>query len=255
MAHFFIGDSFIFGVGVNHEDSIPAKTQNDLKEKGIKAEVWNLGTPGYGLVQYMHTLDYYLKYQPDHVIISIVSETRPSSGNDIWASRKPQTGVSDRTLKFSDEAFLKPMKKWLIRNSALWNALLYYAGPHLRSLWHTKREIDLKNQQNYEEGWEVLEQKFNYLKSLAMKYSFGVTILYIPTNMDTLKEDISIARRLELITTTYGFNYINGFLALAPRNVYRDYYPIDGHLTQEGCDKVAKVVTESMTTKIKGNYR
>ncbi|MGQ0735472.1 MAG: GDSL-type esterase/lipase family protein [Acidobacteriota bacterium] len=47
----FLGDSFTFGVGVEQEDSFPARVQAELATRGIPIEAVNAGVPGYGTAE------------------------------------------------------------------------------------------------------------------------------------------------------------------------------------------------------------
>jgi lysophospholipase L1-like esterase len=44
-----LGDSFVFGVGAEEEETYPARLAEHLEERGVKAEVLNGGVPGYGV--------------------------------------------------------------------------------------------------------------------------------------------------------------------------------------------------------------
>ena len=39
----FIGDSFVFGYGVNDADTVPTLLERELEEQGKKVEVFNFG--------------------------------------------------------------------------------------------------------------------------------------------------------------------------------------------------------------------
>jgi lysophospholipase L1-like esterase len=44
-----LGDSFVFGVGAQEGETLPARLQEILRSRGVRAEVLNAGAPGYGL--------------------------------------------------------------------------------------------------------------------------------------------------------------------------------------------------------------
>ncbi|MFL6232768.1 MAG: SGNH/GDSL hydrolase family protein, partial [Thermoanaerobaculia bacterium] len=44
-----LGDSFAFGVGAQEGETYPARLQEVLRARGVRAEVLNAGAPGYGV--------------------------------------------------------------------------------------------------------------------------------------------------------------------------------------------------------------
>src|SRR4030095_17176263 len=76
-----IGDSFTFGLAVEMEESYPWQLESMLKEHGRPdIEVWNAGTPGHQMLDYLGTLRYLLPLtKPDLVLLEITmgDDVRP----------------------------------------------------------------------------------------------------------------------------------------------------------------------------------
>ncbi len=80
---FVIGDSFMYGVGVSQEQSIPVTLENSLSKEKCPVSVFNLGIPGAGPTNYAKTAAEYRQYTPDVVIVGLYL------GNDIQAKESP----------------------------------------------------------------------------------------------------------------------------------------------------------------------
>lgn len=93
----FIGDSFVFGQGVELEDSIPKQLENLLNENSsAKYEVMNCGVIGYNLEQEIGLMKKKVRrFNPDMIIFLI-------SGNDIYRKIKiPYNKLSNIFFTYS----------------------------------------------------------------------------------------------------------------------------------------------------------
>lgn len=85
-----IGDSFIYGIGIDQNETFPAQLQRTL---GDTYELINLGVQGYDPVQEYYTLvKEGVLYKPDIIIISIFK-------NDFYDTTKPIIGWDPPTIK------------------------------------------------------------------------------------------------------------------------------------------------------------
>ncbi|OGX13565.1 MAG: hypothetical protein A2351_01520 [Omnitrophica bacterium RIFOXYB12_FULL_50_7] len=83
-----LGDSFVFGFGVQDDETFPALLETSNKTR----EVLNLGVPGYGMDQiYLSYREIARKYHPEIVLIGIFPE-------DFWRC----------TRSFADSGHVKP---------------------------------------------------------------------------------------------------------------------------------------------------
>jgi len=65
-----LGDSFIYGQGVESADSLPSQLERRLKTTRPKVEVLNFGVPGYGVDEYMSQYRYFIKrWSPDLLLL------------------------------------------------------------------------------------------------------------------------------------------------------------------------------------------
>ena len=77
-----LGDSFIYGFGVNEEEVISTLLEDELRDTsqqdGIDFEVLNFAVSGFGQAEELVTYQQRVKsYQPDEVVIFYYN-------NDIW---------------------------------------------------------------------------------------------------------------------------------------------------------------------------
>lgn len=98
----FIGDSFVLGNGLEHEDVIPTQLERLLGGDGVRPEVFNFGMPGGGPLEYARLLEEALGrgFAASRVIVLLFI------GNDFYPS------VID------DPAFDPERRKELIRRHA-----------------------------------------------------------------------------------------------------------------------------------------
>lgn len=99
-----LGDSFVFGWGVNMEDSFPKKLEKELNETHplpeiTKYEVMNTGGYGYGTLQeYLFYKQRGYLYHPDLVILAFFKNDVEESNASMWKLyRKTQF---DDTFRF-----------------------------------------------------------------------------------------------------------------------------------------------------------
>ncbi|MGD8509314.1 MAG: SGNH/GDSL hydrolase family protein, partial [Syntrophobacterales bacterium] len=75
-----IGDSFTFGQGVNLEDTYSKQLERRLNDMGKTSEVISCGVIGYGMWQYLETLERkVIPYKPDLVILGLFIDDIPTS--------------------------------------------------------------------------------------------------------------------------------------------------------------------------------
>jgi len=82
----YIGASFVFGLGVNDGQTIPAQLATSLRkaQPDHSYNVWNMGVPGIGPQQYRHFAENYIKdLKPDIVFISLANH------NDLVGNNPP----------------------------------------------------------------------------------------------------------------------------------------------------------------------
>ena len=105
-----VGDSFTFGTGVRAEDTFLAELERGLREKGLRAEVLNLGVPGYDAVETTALLrNFGVALEPDLIVYCFFL-------NDAGG------GTTNRMLTPERE------RGFLQRSSVLWDRLTEWAA-------------------------------------------------------------------------------------------------------------------------------
>lgn len=120
-----LGDSFIFGKGVNAEDTIPKQLERLFREKNPDRiiSVINLSTEGYGPFQERHLINETgFLLEPDMVIMSIFV------GNDI------EDTMREHNLQRKSFHTFFEQRHFLLRNRDKWNYAFEY---FLRRYWLT----------------------------------------------------------------------------------------------------------------------
>jgi len=264
---FMIGDSFIFGVGVDYSNSIPARTEFYLQNNGVKiSDVWNLGTPGYSIQQYIYTLENYMQYaDPSTVVIGIYAGKLYSGADDIFGSADFELFEEKNNIKVdlindkktisnpknekqhfgrSKQISLIKMKKWFARNSALYNYVLVRVGPQLRAIKHGVATISELNKKKQERGWNILKSNLKHIKNLSNKHNFEVIIVFIPSNVDVINKYDVPGEKIREIVNVLRFEYLNGYELIKQQSLKKLYYPIDGHMTAEGYDIYGRAIAD-----------
>jgi hypothetical protein len=127
-----IGDSFAFGWGVSDHETYAALLEASLPE----TEVINLGIGGYGTDQMLLMLmTEGLKYQPDLVVVGIVSADSDRNVVEFRDFAKPLFVLDDGTLRLTGTP-IRPPEEWLEREP--WRPksldLLIFLGSYVEGL-------------------------------------------------------------------------------------------------------------------------
>ena len=137
-----IGDSFTFGVGAENDETIPYLFEQNLKRRGINAEVINAGV-GHSspILYYLKLRDFYLKFKPDVAILLFdFSDLR-----DDWNTERQAIYSKDGELLYTDPTMVHGKKDWwgvIRRNSEVCK---YIHNKVIR----TARKIEVLGLKNY----------------------------------------------------------------------------------------------------------
>ncbi len=110
-----LGDSFTFGVGAEAGETYPARLQEMLRARGLRAEVLNAGAPGYGVPDEAAWFARWGKpLAPDVVLVTVFI------GNDLQdaAPGSPKVAVVDGALVAPGERG-HTLSRWLYYHSHL----------------------------------------------------------------------------------------------------------------------------------------
>jgi lysophospholipase L1-like esterase len=187
-----LGDSFVFGQGVEENEAFTSLLSKSLREKGKSVSVANAGVPGYSTKQELAYLEKYLeKETPDLVVLGFFA------GNDVY-------GNLENDFRYETEngcLKAKPQPatdlKSLLRNnlkSYSFFAERIRAVPVLREilmalgLMQEKRPpahlLCLENPPPgpMEQAWSETEAQLERAQQLAQKHGLTIVVLAIPSN-------------------------------------------------------------------------
>ncbi|HTE06572.1 MAG TPA: GDSL-type esterase/lipase family protein, partial [Planctomycetota bacterium] len=122
-----VGDSFVFGVGVELQDTLGRQLERDLNEDGAHGrpvEVVAVGVPGYGLDAYATLIERWVpRLHPDLIVVALFT------GNDLMnydVKRRDPRQVIEGTFVSRSKAWSWNLRKY----SALASALLKRWNPY-----------------------------------------------------------------------------------------------------------------------------
>ena len=271
---FVIGDSFVFGWGVEEHNAIPAKIEYFFNESmDSEVSAWNLGVPDYTTQQYIYHLEEYLQIQnPDFVVLcSYVGRLPIGGGNDIgtsvdfekWEEKqynsltieniedKPSRGNSKAKTSngffswLNSQSSFQQVKSYLKWNSALYNVILHRFGTLIRPFFNKRIELTDKLKIKNKRGWKILNEQMAYLKKLSIKYGFKVIMVYIPEAHDVVNK-FDLSDEFNRIIRENNFLFVNGFDLIHKNGNNANYFPIDGHLNIKGCELFGKTIAEKL---------
>lgn len=114
--YLFLGDSVVYGYGLELEETLPKQLERQMAEAGRGAEVLNFGVSGYDAeqaVEFFKTNG--LRFRPDHVIVGY------TLNDSIYASMELDFfhDQHDRRVRVERQEPAKKFWGWVFRNSRL----------------------------------------------------------------------------------------------------------------------------------------
>src|SRR4051794_18112933 len=137
-----LGDSFAFGVGAQEGETYPARLQEALRSRGVRAEVLNAGAPGYGVPDEAAWFERWGQpLAPDVVLITVFL------GNDLQdAVPGPKPMAVDGALVMPGEAS-GSLSRWLYYHSQLFVLIKNSSlGASLRRLLGRPEPLETRQQ-------------------------------------------------------------------------------------------------------------
>jgi lysophospholipase L1-like esterase len=256
-----LGDSMAFGLGVNDDESFPAKLQHLYEAEGEKGEVINMGLNGYSTDQQLLLLkNEGLKYSPDVVICQfyIGNDVQGNSSAVMYGKNKPYFILEEGELKLKNypaseiveditavEVSQEPkgrinlpfIKEFLQRHS--------YAYVFLRLrynyLLHKLGVRGSVSDQISEQGWEVTKAIILEMKKTCDKNNADLLLLFVPTKEQMLgAESDEYRRKFVEFTEKNNIKYVD-FLELFKGRKDLNF-TIDCHWNIKGNEFVAETV-------------
>jgi lysophospholipase L1-like esterase len=137
-----LGDSFTFGVGAREKDTFPARLQEILRSRGVRAEVLNAGVPGYGVPDEAAWFERWGRpLAPDVILVAVFV------GNDLQdAAPGPKPAAVDGALVMPGESS-GSLSRWLYYHSQLFVLLKNSSlGGSLRRLLGRPEPLETRQQ-------------------------------------------------------------------------------------------------------------
>jgi len=109
-----LGDSFVFGWGVEREEALAARLGSELEGSSPGWRVINGGVPGYGLPDVVDAFEAWgLDLEPDAVVVAIYL------GNDILDATEEHRRMEIEDGLVAEEGAAKGFRAWIYRHSHL----------------------------------------------------------------------------------------------------------------------------------------
>lgn len=244
------GDSFVFGVGVEQEESLPGRLAAELKQP-----VWNFGVPSWSGPQYRRELEKRLAQgRPVAVVVVFYLGERISPANDLIgglaASRLPLE-VPEPQPKPAKEAAKAPFsieqsKRWLARHSALYSAILSRFGPGLRGLLRRNTSLEPAERKQIEEGWQQLAVELEAFAAITKRECLPFLVVAMPEQGDLAQGGSQIGPRFLALAQDKNLTALDLAPTLKSEDAIKVYYPRDGHLKRYGNQLAARAIAESL---------
>ncbi len=274
---FLIGDSFVFGSGVDEPNTIDKLLENKLKKNKKNIKVINLGIPGVGISKYLETLKDYIKFKPKLVFMFIYID------NDI-PRVYPETLIS-KLDKLIGTSFLLDSIKILTRFKISNNNVDYYrSDKYLKqfdipksTLKIFKKEnvnpftLEISNRGYLDEYYSNLNkfglEKSNYYKNffkeaniIAKNYDSEFCLILIPSKYQVKEKYVDFAiknlgykfLKKEIINNNIQKNLkkfakdnLINLIDLTPelkKSLNYNYYMIDDHFNKFGNELAANQI-------------
>ncbi len=235
-----IGDSFVFGFGVQDSETVAARLEGALnRQRGRKYAVLNFGVPGYGQAEELLNYENKVRrFAPDAAVLFYFSNDLgnndvaslfgiDSDGRAVRTGRTYLPGISAGA-----NIYAFPPTRWLFEHSQLWNVIrnrlsLLVQASLLRS--HAMRTFNTPTAHAVNLTRALFRQFLLELRQDAV----APVVFVIPsgemlTNFPLTAGDVR----------EWGASCVDGRNILAPS----DYFQRDTHWRPAGHDKVARAL-------------
>jgi len=258
----FIGDSFVFGWGVNDNEVFTHLLEQRLNQKvDEKVEVINAAVYGYDMGEYIEVFNRVLKYKPDFIFLGFCLENDYRFTMDYSPERLKAERITP--VRFIRKKINELHLVALIRDR------LYITFPKIRSIMlslgiNDKRDIFLKE---YPESLQVLlngvEKKLKEMNKIAYENGTDFIVLLIPLKeqiycRDAINkfQDYDVERPNKVLADILYRNNIEyidllpGLLLESKESKSRLYYDTEPHWTKYGHEVIAEIVFNRYKHKI-----
>ncbi|MBN1406078.1 MAG: hypothetical protein JW946_06125 [Candidatus Omnitrophica bacterium] len=259
-----LGDSFVFGSGVEDDETFSYKLESLFKSNGKDIEVINMGVYGFGTDQeYLLLREEGIRYSPDVVICLFFV------GNDIENnSRGFEYSRNKPFFVFENENFI--LKNYPVPENVIEMHYQCDEGPKGRINIpfikkflqnHSYAYIFLRLRYSYllyklgirnsfgggssPEGWDITKAIFLKMNDYCYKNKVKFLSVLAPTKEQALSiEPLDIQKKFAVFANENGLNYLDLFPLFAHRKDLN--FVIDPHWNKKGHEYVAKFLYEKL---------
>jgi lysophospholipase L1-like esterase len=254
----FLGDSIVFGYGVNEEERVSERVKNLLEQRGITAEVINTGVPAYNTAQEAAFLSTEgIRYDPDWVIVGmcwndIVQKQGVKLSSEGWMG---QAGGNEKSLFVR---WRESPTGYAVRNALKHSRLLYGImemarfPTGARSKGYSRFFHDVfegRTTPRVEESWAQFGESFNQIVALSKQHGFRLMLVAFPPAiaLDSSFTHSSYPARAKALAEKEEIPFLDLKTAFQSENARNKslYIPYDGdHPSARGHELAAKEIVK-----------
>ena len=230
-----VGDSFLFGWGVNNEDLLTRVLENKLDH----TEVLNLGMSGYCASQQVERLkEEGLRFQPDIVLFFV---------NEFPEACTPELMLRDGKLQhpYENAGRRASLRIWALKHIYLYAMMeqVFYILFSSSNIKEDPAQEELIERKYQAEGVSVLEQ----LKEVRRGQSWILILVFAPNKEWLLGKSRLVAERLAIVKKIAGkenWKFLDLTRALEKKSEEGKfpYFKLDIHWNREGHEAAAEAI-------------
>ena len=257
----FLGDSFVFGWGVNDNEVLSSVVEKELSgaSDAKPVEVINAAVYGFDIVQYFEMFNRVIKYAPDVLFLGFTLE------NDFNITPL-QTDVTTKSIRIEVENDFKYKFRNFINRLHLVTLIrdrLYIHFPRIRNFMlslgvNHKRDIFLKDYPaSLRESMQKTEEILKQMKSVCDQRKVRFVVLLIPLReqvycrneinrfpgFDTEKPNKTLKTILDR-NKIESIDFLPLLLATSKQSPNRLYFDTDPHWTKYGHEVAAQQIVD-----------
>ncbi len=258
----FCGDSFCFGMGVEEEESIPARCAVLLRGEGRTVEVFNLGQPAYGPSQTAaRLLEFLQRWGADRVVFLFFTgndffDDDPGRLASLRVDRRGRIIVSAEPNEGRLRRWSAPLREWLWRHSMLYS-LLRRTASGLRPAAEARSLFDPAAPGGDARRAAIVRKSLEMMAAMCRRSGAELLVAQLPAlvqaddgwwrGLDRGEELDRWAPQEWLARTCgeLGIAHLDLAPVLSPLG-RRAFLPTDRHLTPEASDIVARALAEAL---------
>jgi len=236
-----LGDSFMFGWGVDLEQSFAGYLAEALSQRWRRpVEIANLAIPGTGQFTQLKNLRTFRATNPHLVISGLYVIDYAASGNDLidnmndyYSQRKalPSDNLSDKV------DWPRKVRRFLKHRSNLYRFIETRLGAILLAKFSGAMNVQ-RDKTGLQRAWQITDSLLVELNAEASRKYTQLVLQYIPNMLDFAQKNTLVYERLKRMADA-------NQIAMAPNpieairgsdlqlDVGRYYYLVDGHWTAE----------------------